>query len=184
MKTPLKFILLWTVATCGGFLGSLFWLEIAEQPEIGMVQAAIGGLAIALPQSFILKDNISILKWVLFTSVAWVTITAIGVGTIGWIIPSTGIFPLRLLNGVRSGFIGGFSIGLAQWLAIRQPVPWAWQWVLVNCFSWAIAIPIGTTLGFILHRLTRLFLGEVIGLGITWLLVAILTGINAYRLVK
>ncbi|HEY9800669.1 MAG TPA: hypothetical protein V6D25_09945 [Leptolyngbyaceae cyanobacterium] len=184
MKTPLKFILLWIIATYGGFLGSLFWLEIAEQREISILQAAVGGVAIALPQSLILKENISRLKWVAFTLLAWVTMTAIGLGAVGWVVPPTASLVLRLLNGVRSGVIGGLGIGLAQWLAIRQPAPWAWQWILVNSLSWAIAIPIGTTIGFILRRLTGLFLGELAGLAITWLIVAILTGINAPRLLK
>lgn len=184
MKTPFKFNLLWIVATYGGFLASLFWLEIAEQPEIGILQAAVGGIAIALPQSLIFKDHISMIKWVSFTLVAWVTMTAIGLGAIGWVVPPAESLPLRLLNGVRSGVIGGFGIGLAQWLAIRQPVSWAWQWILINSLSWAIAIPVGTTVGFILRRMTRLFLGEVAGLAITWLIVAILTGINAHRLLK
>ncbi|MBD2342660.1 hypothetical protein [Anabaena subtropica] len=184
MKTPLKFLWLWTLATCGGFLASLFWMEISEGTEIGIIQAAVGGLAIALPQSLLLRDHIFTLKWVLFTLVAWVTITAIGVGAIGWIVPPAEFLPLRLLNGARSGFFGGFGIGLAQWLAIRQPVSWAWQWIIVNSLSWAIAIPVGTTIGFILRHLTRWFLGEVAGLAITWLIVAILTGINAYRLLK
>lgn len=34
----------------------------------------------------------------------------------------------------------------------------------------------------ILKRLTQLFLGEVMGLAITWLLVGILTGMNAHKL--
>ncbi|ABA22138.1 conserved hypothetical protein [Trichormus variabilis ATCC 29413] len=182
MKTPLKFILLWTIATFGGFLGSLFWVEVGEQSEIGLVQAAIGGLAIALPQSLILRENISIFKWVCFTLVAWVLITAIGVGAIGWVVPSGEILPLRLLYGAKIGVVGGLALGIAQCLAIRQPILWTWQWILVNSFSWAIAIPIGTTIGFILCRLTHLFLGEVAGLAMTWLVVAILTGINAYKL--
>ncbi|BAB76970.1 hypothetical protein ACN23B_26425 [Anabaena sp. FACHB-709] len=182
MKTPLKFILLWTIATFGGFLGSLFWVEVGEQSEIGIVQAAIGGLAIAIPQSLILRENIFIFRWVSFTLAAWVIITAIGIGAIGWVVPSGEFLPLRLLYGAKIGVVGGLSLGIAQWLAIRQPISWTWQWILVNSFSWAIAIPIGTTIGFILRRLTHLFLGEVAGLAITWLVVAILTGINAYRL--
>lgn len=184
MKTPWKFLLLWIMATCGGFLGSLFWVEIAEKTEITILQAAIGGLAIAIPQSLILKDHILILKWVLFTLVAWVIITTIGIGAIGWVVPPGEFLPLRLLNGAKSGFIGGFSIGFAQWLTIRQSASSAWQWILVNSFSWAIAIPVGTTIGLMLRRFTKLFLGEVVGLAITWLIVAILTGINTHKLLK
>jgi hypothetical protein len=47
-----------------------------------------------------------------------------------------------------------------------------------------IAMPIGSTIGLFLHRITNLFLGEVVGLAITWLLVAILTGISAVKIIK
>jgi hypothetical protein len=47
-----------------------------------------------------------------------------------------------------------------------------------------VAIPVGSAVGFVLREFTQLFLGEVIGLTITWLVVAILTGINAYKLLK
>jgi hypothetical protein len=179
-KNPLKFLLLWTMATFGGFVASLFWVEIGERTEIGVIQAAIGGLAIALPQSLILRDAIFPLKWILFTPLAWMIITILGIGAVGWIIPNLEFLPLRLLYSVTSGIVGGFSIGIAQWLAMRQPKSSTWQWILVNSLTWGLAIPIGSTVGFLLHRLTQLFLGEIFGLIITWLIVAILTGINAY----
>ncbi|QLE58602.1 hypothetical protein [Nostoc sp. TCL26-01] len=183
-KYPLKFLLLWIFATFGGFVVSLFWVEIGEQSEIGAISAAVGGLAIALPQSLILRDTIFTLKWILFTPIAWVILTILGVGAVGWIVPNSELLPLRLLYSVTSGIVGGFGIGTAQWLAIRQPKSWAWQWILVNSLTWALAIPIGSTVGFLLHRLTQLFVGEILGLAITWLIVAILTGINAYQLFK
>ncbi|MBH8556380.1 hypothetical protein I8751_29450 [Nostocaceae cyanobacterium CENA357] len=181
-KTELRFTLLWVVATCGGFLLSLCLIEIGEKPDMGVAQAFLGGLAIALPQSLILRHTISAVKWILSTLLAWIAISAMGMGAIGWVIPSTQFLPSRILSGAIHVSIGGFGIGFAQWLAIRQPFPWAWQWILVSSASWAIAIPVGSIVGSILHDLTRLFLGEVVGLAITWLVVAILTGINAYRL--
>ncbi|MBD2360130.1 hypothetical protein H6G36_02770 [Anabaena minutissima FACHB-250] len=183
-KTPLKFMLLWILANFGGFLGSLFWIEIGERAEIGVVQAAIGGLAIALPQSLILKETIFTIKWIVLTLAAWVLLTAIGIGAVGWSVPASEILPLRCYFGAIYGAFGGFVIGLAQWLAIRPSVSWAWQWIIVSSLSWAVALPIGYAVGMILHRLTRLFLGEVVGLAITWLVVAILTGLTAYRMVN
>jgi hypothetical protein len=183
-KTPLKFVSLWTVATFGGFLGSLFWIEIGERPDIGVAQAAVGGIAIALPQSLILKQTIFAGKWIVLTVAAWVLITAMGLGAVGWIVPDTKVLYLRFYFGVIYGAVGGFSIGIAQWLAIRQPASWAWQWILASAVSWAIAVPIGSVVGMILHQLTQLFLAEIAGLAVTWFVVAILTGINAYRLLK
>ncbi|WP_066383844.1 MULTISPECIES: hypothetical protein [unclassified Anabaena] len=181
-KSPLEFTLLWTVGTFGGFVGSLFWIEIGERPDIGVVQAAVGGLAIALPQSLILNHTIFTGKWIVLTLAAWVFLTATGVGAVGWMVLASEVLPLRLYLGMVYGAFAGFSIGMAQWLAIRQPASWAWQWILANAVSWAIAVPLGSVVGMILHQLTRLFLGEVVGLAITWLVVAISTGIYAYKL--
>jgi hypothetical protein len=183
-KTPLSFTLQWVIATVGGFLLSLWWIEIGEKPDVGIAQASLGGLAIAFPQSLILRHNILSGRWVLATLLAWAAITAIGVGAVGWIVPTTQVIALRFLWGTTLGTVGGLAIGLAQWTAIRKSVTLSWQWILISVISWAIAVPIGSTVGIILLRLTRLFLGEVAGLAITWILVAIFTGINAYRLLR
>ncbi|MEH2251455.1 hypothetical protein [Nostoc sp.] len=179
-NTRFGFILLWTFATCGGFLLSLLLIEVGEKPDVGVVEAAIGGLAIALPQGCLLKEPIFCIRWILSSLLGWSIITAIGIGAVGWIVPSTQIFPLRILSGVIYGALGGFGIGLAQWLAIPQPM--AWRWIFVSSASWAVAIPVGSVVGMILRRLTQLFFGEVMGLAISWLLVGILTGMNAHKL--
>jgi hypothetical protein len=100
---------------------------------------------------------------------------------VGWIVPPIE-FPLRILYGVLSGGIGGLGIGLVQWLAIRYYALCAWQWILVSTLTWAVAIPVGSVVGILLHQITHLFLGEVIGLAVTWLVVSFLTGINVRRL--
>ncbi|MBW4560395.1 MAG: hypothetical protein KME32_04410 [Mojavia pulchra JT2-VF2] len=183
-KTEFSFTLQWVVATLSGFLVSLFLIEIGEKSDVGIPQAVIGGLAIALSQGLILRHSIFYLRWVLFTIVAWLVITVIGVGAVGWIVPTTELFPQRIISGAFYGAIGGFGIGFAQWLAIYQPNPTAWRWIFISAASWAIAIPIGSIAGIILRQLTQLFFGEVVGLAITWLVVAFLTGINAYKLFK
>ncbi|AFY45447.1 hypothetical protein [Nostoc sp. PCC 7107] len=183
-KTQFSFTLQWAIATVGGFLVSLCWIEVGEKPDVGVAQASLGGLAIAFPQSLIIRDHILSGRWVLVTLLAWATITAIGVGAVGWIIPSTQIFTLRLLWGTTLGAVSGFMIGLAQWTAIRKSVALSWRWIFISAISWAIAVPIGSIMGIVLLRFSRLFLGEVVGLAITWIVVAILTGINAYRLLR
>jgi hypothetical protein len=94
----------------------------------------------------------------------WSIITAIGIGAVGWFVPSTQFLPLRILSGAIYGGLGGLGIGLTQWLAISQPMAVAWRWIFVSSASWAIAIPFGFTVGTILHRLTHLFLGEVMAI--------------------
>ncbi|MBN3899845.1 MAG: hypothetical protein HWQ41_32615 [Nostoc sp. NOS(2021)] len=179
-NTRFSLTLLWTLATFSGFLLSLLFIEVGEKPDIGVVEAAIGGFAIALPQGCLLKEPIFCIRWILSSLLGWSIITAIGIGAVGWIVPSTQILPLRILSGVIYGALGGLGIGLAQWLAIPQPM--AWRWIFVSSASWAVAVPVGSAVGMILHRLTQLFFGEVMGLAITWLLVGILTGMNAHKL--
>ncbi|MCV3214345.1 hypothetical protein OGM63_12630 [Plectonema radiosum NIES-515] len=182
VKSELGFTLLWTVTTVSGFLFSLLFIEIGEKADVGILQAAIGSFAIALPQSLILRIRIFSLMWVLSTVLGWVVITAISVGAMGWIVSTSQFFPFRVVYGSIYGAIGGFAIGFFQWLAISQGVPLAWRWILVSSLSWAIAIPVGSIVGMFLYFISRLFLGEIVGLAITWLLVAIITGINADKI--
>ena len=179
-NTRFGFTLLWTLTTFGGFLLSLLFIEVGEKPDIGVIEAAIGGFAIALPQGCLLKEPVFCIRWILSSLLGWSIITAIGIGAVGWIVPSTQIFPVRILSGAIYGALGGLGIGLAQWLAIPQPM--AWRWIFVSSASWAIAVPVGWAVGMILRRLTQLFFGEVMGLAITWLLIGILTGMNAHKL--
>ena len=181
----LNFTLKWVFATLMGFLSSLLMIEIGEKPDMGIVEAAIGSLTIAIPQSYLLRKIISPVQWVLSTLVPWVIIAAIGIGVLGWTVTNANFLPTRLFAGIIVGGIGGLLIGISQWwLAIPPSFPSAWKWVFVNITSWMIAIPIGSTVGLFLHRITNLFLGEVVGLAITWLLVATLTGISAVRIIK
>ena len=181
VKSELGFTLLWTVTTVSSFLLSLLFIEIGEKADVGILQAAIGSLAIAFPQSLILRQRIFSLMWVLSTVFAWIIITAISVGAMGWIVSTSQFLPFRVVYGSIYAAIGGFAIGFFQWLAISKSVPSAWRWILISSVSWAIAVPVGSIIGMFLYRLSGVFLGEVVGLAITWLLLAILTGINAYK---
>lgn len=67
VKTQFSFTLQWTIATLSGFLVSLLFIEIGEKPDLGILQAMIGGLAIALAQTIMLTNTSFYLKWVLFT---------------------------------------------------------------------------------------------------------------------
>jgi tetrahydromethanopterin S-methyltransferase subunit F len=181
----LNFILKWIFATLLGFSLSLLMIEISEKPDMDIIEALIGSLSISLPQSYILRKTISPLSWVLSTVFAWLIIAAIGVDVLGWTVTTADFLPPRIFAGIIAGGIGGLLIGISQWwLAIPPSFSSAWKWVFVNIISWMIAIPIGSTAGLFLHRITNVFLGEVAGLAITWLLVAIFTGISAERIMK
>ncbi len=181
----LNFTLKWIFATLLGFLLSLFMIEISEKPDMSFMEAAIGSLTIAIPQSYVLRKTIPPLNWVLSTLFSWVIIAAIGIGVLGWTVTISTFLPTRLFTGIIFGSIGGLLIGLSQWwLAIPPSFSSGWKWVFVNMTSWMIAIPIGSTVGLFLHRITNLFLGEVMGLAVTWLLVAIFTGISVEKIIK
>jgi hypothetical protein len=181
----LNFTFKWVFATLIGFLSSLLIIEISEKPDMGVLEAAVGSLAIAIPQSYILRKAISPVKWVLSTLFPWIIIAAINLGVLGWTVTITNFLPTRLILGIIVGGIGGLLIGISQWwLAIPSSFNSAWKWIFVNMTSWMIAIPIGSIVGLFLHKNTNLFLGEVVGLAITWLLVAILTGISAVKIIK
>ena len=47
----LNFTLKWIFATSLGFLFSLLMIEISEKPDMSFMEAAIGSLTIAIPQS-------------------------------------------------------------------------------------------------------------------------------------
>ncbi|MFM2062802.1 MAG: hypothetical protein RLZZ507_2472 [Cyanobacteriota bacterium] len=181
----LTFTLLWSFTTLGSFVLSLFLIEIGEKPEVGVLEAVIGGFAIALPQSYLLRQTILPLSWIISTMLGWVLITVMGVGAVGWFVLSTEFLYYRIFFGIISGGIGGLVIGLAQWwLAVPSSVSWGWCWMFLSCANWAIALSIGSFIGIFLRRFTQLFLGEVVGLAITWLIVGIFTGISAYRLLR
>ncbi|BAZ86914.1 hypothetical protein [Dolichospermum compactum] len=180
----LNFTLKWVFATFMGFLLSLLMIEISEKPDMSVLEAAIGSLTISIPQSYLLRQTISPGQWVLSTLFSWIIIATIGVGVLGWTVTTSAFLPTRIFLGIIVGGIGGLLIGVSQWwLAIPPSFPSAWKWVFVNIIGWMIAIPIGSTVGLFLHRITNLFLGEVMGLAVTWLLVAILTGISAVRII-
>jgi hypothetical protein len=178
----LLFTLQWTLATFSAFLISLLFIEIGETPDVGILQAAIGSFAIAFAQTLVLKDRILPVWWMLSISMAWVVITAIGIGAVGWVVPSTNVFVFRISKSLIQGTLAGLAIGLVQWFAIRKQYPYSSQWIQVTCVSWAIAMPVGSLIGMLLHEVTQIFFAEILGLAVTWLLVAVFTGFHAYRL--
>ena len=181
----LNFTFKWVFATFLGFLLSLLMIEVSEKPDMSVLEAAIGSLTISIPQSYLLRQSISPGKWVLSTLFSWIIIAVIGVGVLGWTVTISAFLSTRIFLGIIVGGIGGLLIGISQWcLAIPPSFPSSWKWIFVNIISWMIAMPIGSTIGLFLHRITNLFLGEVVGLAITWLLVAILTGISAVKIIK
>ena len=104
------FTLMWSLTTLGSFIFSLFLIEIGDKSDVRVLDVAIGGFAIALPQSYLLRQKILPLSWMISTVLGWVLITTIGVGAVGWFVLSTELFYFRIFFGIISGGIGGIVI--------------------------------------------------------------------------
>lgn len=179
------FILLWTVFTGGSFGLSLMLIEIGYKQDVGILPAAIGGLIIASAQALMFRRSIFFASlWILSSFVGWGIITASGIGALGWFVINSQNIYSRLIYGFIFGSLGGLGVGFFQWLAIRQHLPDSWRWILVSCMSWGIGFAVGSSFGLILYRLTQLFIGEVIGLALTWTLVGALSAIEVSRWLK
>ena len=134
-----SFSVLWIVTTIAGFLCSLLIIEIGEKPDVGVLEVAVGALAIAIPQSFLLRHHVLPVSWIIATILGWVLITTMGVGALGWFVLSTQSLYFRFFLGIITGSIGGLVIGITQWcLAIPSSV--GWWWMFLNGASWAIAL--------------------------------------------
>jgi hypothetical protein len=171
-------ILEWIIATFSGFLLSLFFVEIGTKPDLNLLLAATAGLIVSLPQAFLVKEYLPAIWWVLLTSIAWVVIDFTGLGAVGWMVPTTDVFLSRILHGAFEGVITGFLLGCFQWIILGPYVENSWRWILLNTISWAIALPVGYSVGLFLYRLTNIFLAEVLGLVISWLILACLLAIG------
>ncbi|MDJ0773452.1 MAG: hypothetical protein QNJ49_08480 [Mastigocoleus sp. MO_167.B18] len=179
------FILLWTALTGGSFCLSLMLVEIGYRQDIEILGAVLGGLIIASAQALIFRRSILFASlWILSSFVAWGIISVTGIGALGWFVINTSNIHSRIIYGLILGALGGLGVGSVQWLLIRQYLPSAWRWILVSSICWAIGFATGSSLGLILYRFTQLFIGEVIGLALTWIIVGALSATEIYRWVN
>ena len=179
------FIFLWTVLTGGSFGLSLMLIEVGYKQDVEILAAVLGGLIIASAQALMFRKSILFASlWVLSSFVGWGIIAASGIGALGWFVINTQSIYFRVIYGFIFGALGGLGVGFVQWLAIRQYLPSAWRWILVSCMCWSIGFAVGSSFGLILYRLTQLFIGEVIGLALTWTIVGALSAIEVYRWLK
>jgi len=183
IETRCSFWLQWLLVTLLGFVTSLFWIEIGERPDINMIEGMIGGTIIGFAQWFVLRRHLSAAWWWIIASVlGWGVMGLSSFGFIGWFAPRTmRLFP-RLVYGTVDGATLGLILGIAQWWVLRHYITNAWRWIVTHILYWSISLVIGWVIGGILRHFSHLFLGEVLGLGVTWMLVAGFTGITLIRL--
>lgn len=108
---------LWMMATTVGWLLGRFLL-----PNLSVVTI---GLAIGILQAFVLREEVQQpLRWILAT-------------TIGWAVPGLLLlFANPIGTDFLNGLLVGVSMGVAQWLILRQEVRWAGWWIIMNIIAW------------------------------------------------
>lgn len=171
-----RFWFQWVLVTMLGFLVSLCLVEINVRPNVGAMSGAMGGAVIGLAQGMLLKPRVSIAGWVLASLVSWSLIGG-SVGAIGWVAPRTLNLGIRATFGVLDGFLVGALLGVGQWFILRQQVKKAWVWILTSALGWGVGLAIGWSVGGILRLKSHLFLSELVGLTLAWVVVAAITGV-------
>ncbi len=173
----------WIVATMLGFGISLFFVEVGERTELGAIEGTIGGIIIGLLQALMIGQYLPpAWLWIIANGLAWGLMAASGWGAMGWIAPDTDLLGMRLILGAFFGITGGLWLSCWQLIVISNSILAARWWLIVNPLAWSLGLSLGWTVGGILRSLTHLFLAEVVGLAVTWLIVATVTGIGLARL--
>lgn len=169
----------WILATFGGFLISLLWIQVGERPDLGFISGLVGGSIIGIGQFLVLRQYLSFAYlWIGINALTWAFLSLVGVGVMGWIVPrGMENLTLRMFYGLLEGTTVGIFLGGTQWLFLRQQIPQAWRWIVTSIISWAVSLAMGWIAGAVFRGITGIFLGEVIGLAIAWFFLAILTGV-------
>jgi len=92
------------------------------------------GLANGILQSLLLRQRVSRMgSWVVATALSW------SLGLFGArILYSATALVGPVLSGLAQVLLPGGTIGLAQWLVLRQRVPHAGWWILANTLGWTV----------------------------------------------
>ncbi|MEW5830207.1 MAG: hypothetical protein AB1846_15035 [Chloroflexota bacterium] len=111
----------WIMATTLGWLiGNLFFSGI---PMVA------SGVAIAALQWAVLYKRIpKAWRWVILSAVGWIT---------GYILIIL-LIPMNL--SILIGLALGGSVGLAQWLILKNEVDWAGWWIIVSVLAWTTGL--------------------------------------------
>jgi len=174
----LPFFLQWTLTTIFAFFLSLLFLEIGERPELATIEGVIGGAIVGGTQYLLLRRHLpGVWLWLFACIIGWGLMTGSGIGAIGWVAPRTNIMLLRTIYGFIFGSLAGILVGTMQWLALRSLVRAAWCWLIASPLCWGVALALGWTVAGWLRLETNLFLFEVVGLTVTWLVVGATTGV-------
>ena len=184
IKTDCGFWLQWILATLASFLVSLCLIEIDVRPHIKATEGLIGGAIVGLAQGIILEQRSKNIApwWALISIVSWGLIGASNLGAIGWMAPRTLRLEPRVIFGLLNGLQVGALLGIGQWLVLRQRCKKNLLWIPIVAVSWAIGLVLGWSVGGVLRQVTRLFLGELVGLAVAWVTSSAIAGFALVRL--
>lgn len=183
IKTKYGFWLKWVFVSIIGFFVSLLWVEIGERPDMGILAGAVGGTVIGFAQWCVLRQYIyQPWQWIFASIIGWTVLGYSHIGAIAWVAPRTLDLLQRISYGAIDGSQVGICIGFLQWLALRIQVPRAWKWLWVSPLCWTVGLSVGWAFGGVMRQTTQLFLADVLGLTLTWTIVAGMTGIALVRL--
>ncbi len=184
IKTDWGFWLQWVLVTLTGFLISLCLIEVDVRPHIKVTEGLIGGAIVGLAQGMILEQRSKNIAfwWALMSIVSWGLIGASNLGAIGWMAPRTLYLEPRVIFGLLNGLQVGALLGFGQWLVLRPRWEKALIFIPIVTASWAIGLILGWGIGGVLRQVTRLFLGELVGLAIAWVASSAIAGFALVRL--
>lgn len=184
IKTDCGFWLQWVLATLAGFVVSLCLIEIDVRPHIKATEGVIGGAIIGLAQGIVLEQRSKNIApwWALMSIVSWGLIGASNLGAIGWMAPRTSRLEPRVIFGLLNGLQVGALLGIGQWFVLRQRCKKSLIWIPIVATSWAIGLVLGWGIGGVLRQFTRLFLGELVGLAVAWVVSSAIAGFALVRL--
>ena len=111
----------WIMATTLGWVfGSLFFNGIP---------VLLSGVAVAGLQSVVLYKRIDkAWRWGILSSLGWI------VGSIFYL-----VF-FRADGGLLLGPVLGGTLGIVQWLLLKQEVDWAGWWIVINVLAWTTGL--------------------------------------------
>lgn len=184
IKTDCGFWLQWILVTLGAFLISLCLIEVDVRPHIKATEGIIGGASVGLAQGMVLEQRSKNIApwWTLMSIVSWGLIGASHFGAIGWMVPRTLRLEPRIIFGLLNGLQVGALLGVGQWLVLRQRCKKALILLPIVAISWAIALVLGWSVGGVLRQSTRLFLSELVGLAVAWVVSSAIAGFVLVRL--
>lgn len=163
-KAHWSFLPLWIMATaigtsCGG-ITSAFVTDYVRGDFGVFLSFAVMSMAIALMQWLVIRRQILGMGWLLTTFLG---------GSLGGALSSWVSFQLAFTYGDVADFLTiyaclrGFSVGLAQWILLKQYFRGAGWWIAATTASAYISLTIGSLLIFQLGYFLTLLVGSIYG---------------------